>query len=229
MTKTQVMLSPSTLNLFLECKRCFWIDKVKKIKRPRGIFPSLPGGMDRAIKIYFDSFRLKGALPPELSGPEFGGVTLFRDQAKLDRWRDWRTGLRYEDASRAALFTGAIDDLLVKGDRYIPFDYKTKGSPTTAEDAVKYYQNQIDCYALLLSENHLPPDDHGFLIYYSPKSIQTNGSASFHIQTIKLKTDHERARSTFQKAVGLIQGAAPEVNKQCDYCMWLENARALGT
>ena len=68
---TSFKLSPSTLNVFLDCPRCFWLDKVKNIKRPRGIFPSLPSGMDRAIKVHFDSFRTKGILPPELKGTDF--------------------------------------------------------------------------------------------------------------------------------------------------------------
>ena len=49
-----IRLSPSTLNLFLECPRCFWLHINKRIQRPRGIFPSLPGGMDLVIKDYFD-------------------------------------------------------------------------------------------------------------------------------------------------------------------------------
>jgi hypothetical protein len=36
------------------------------VQRPRGIFPSLPGGMDIVIKKYFNKYR--GSLPPELSG-----------------------------------------------------------------------------------------------------------------------------------------------------------------
>jgi len=49
---SKIRLSPSSLNLFLECPRCFWLDKNKGIKRPRGIFPSLPSGMDSVIKKY---------------------------------------------------------------------------------------------------------------------------------------------------------------------------------
>ena len=39
---------------------------VSNSPRPRGIFPSLPSGMDRVIKTYFDHYR--GSLPPELVG-----------------------------------------------------------------------------------------------------------------------------------------------------------------
>ena len=109
-----VKLSPSALNLFLDCPRCFWLDKLKGIKRPRGIFPSLPGGMDREIKGHFDCFRSKGSLPPELGGEVFSQVRLFADQEKLELWRSWRTGLVYQDKAAGTFLSGAIDDLLVK-------------------------------------------------------------------------------------------------------------------
>jgi len=47
-------ISPSTINLMLECPRCFWLQIVKNIKRPAGIFPSLPSGMDKILKVHFD-------------------------------------------------------------------------------------------------------------------------------------------------------------------------------
>src|SRR5512137_2040653 len=113
MTK-QVTLSPSALSLFKDCSRCFWLEKVRGIKRPRGIFPSLPSGMDRVIKLYFDTFRVKGTLPPELAArKEFKDLRLYENHAQLERWRNWRTGLEYiEDEAR--LF-GALDDLLMTG------------------------------------------------------------------------------------------------------------------
>ena len=217
---TSFKLSPSTLNVFLECQRCFWMDKVKGIKRPRGIFPSLPGGMDRVIKVHFDSFRAKNALPPELSGNNFNGIKLFGDQAQLELWRSWRTGLVYRDTD-GSILSGALDDLLVKDGQYIPFDYKTKGSVTTEEDAVKYYQNQLDCYTLLLQENQMPTAGYGYLLYYSPKSVGEQGAAIFELQAIKIPTDYERARATFRKAVTLLKGSLPEMNGQCEYCSWL--------
>lgn len=213
-------LSPSTLNLFLECPRCFWLDKIKNIKRPRGIFPSLPSGMDRAIKVYFDSFRAKNKLPPELDGKDFEGIKLYSDQAQLNRWREWRTGLGYQDEDGSVL-SGALDDLLVKGDRYSPFDYKTKGSVTTEADAVKYYQNQLDCYAFLLETNHLPTLGYAFLFYYSPKSVSERGSVLFELQAIKIATDIERARTTFRKAITLLKSTQPISSLNCEYCAWL--------
>ena len=222
---TYIKLSPSTLNLFLECPRCFWFDKVKGIRRPRGIFPSLPGGMDRVIKQYFDGFRAKKALAPELAGPDFNGIRLFEDQARLDLWRNWKTGLEYRDTD-GSILSGALDDLLVKDSLYIPFDYKTKGSITTEQDAVKYYQNQLDCYTLLLHENKMPAAGFAFLLYYSPKSVSEGGNVLFELQAIKIATDPERARATFRRAVSFLKGPLPpgSSNGLCEHCSWLEKA-----
>jgi len=46
--------SPSKLNLVKDCPRCFWLEFNKKFRRPRGIFPSLPSGMDKILKNHFD-------------------------------------------------------------------------------------------------------------------------------------------------------------------------------
>ncbi|MBM3206912.1 MAG: hypothetical protein FJZ43_04810, partial [Candidatus Staskawiczbacteria bacterium] len=62
MTTKPIKLSPSKLNLFLECHLCFWLSE-HGVHRPSGPFPSLPGGMDRKLKIYFDKYRKEGKLP----------------------------------------------------------------------------------------------------------------------------------------------------------------------
>jgi hypothetical protein len=223
MTK-MITLSPSALNLFKDCSRCFWLEKVKNIKRPRGIFPSLPGGMDRVIKTYFDTFRAKGMLPPELRIDAFKGIHLYDDQAQLEGWRAWRTGLQYRDEDGSVL-SGMLDDLLVKEGAYIPFDYKTKGSPTNEEDATKYYQTQLDCYALMLEGNGLKTAGYGFLLYYSPKEVGENGQVSFEIQPIRIGTDTARAKDLFRRALAILTSPAPKAAPKCEYCNWLEKFR----
>ena len=219
-----IKLSPTTLNLFQNCPRCFWLDKFRNIRRPRGIFPSLPNGMDRVIKQYFDRYRPTKVLPPELTGEAFQGVRLYSDQSRIDRWRDWKTGLSYRDRDGSVLF-GALDDLLVKGGRYIPFDYKTKGSPSSKESAVKYYQNQLDCYALLLEENGMQTIGYGVLLFYSPKAASDKGTVLFENQAITIETDIERARDLFRKAALLLRGVGPEMNPVCEYCTWFEKMK----
>ena len=100
-------ISPTTgLNLFRDCPRCFWLHYNERVHRPRGIFPSLPGGMDLVIKKHFDKFR--GSLPPEIDNKVEG--KLVPDLGLLNKWRDWRTGLEYYDKERDAVLFGALDD-----------------------------------------------------------------------------------------------------------------------
>jgi len=219
--KKDIALSPSALNLFRDCQRCFWLDKVHGIRRPRGIFPSLPSGMDRVIKEYFDRYRAEGTLPPEFPEETFKNTCLYQDQDKLNLWREWRTGMRFKDEDGSALF-GAIDDLLVCDGQHIPFDYKTKGSPTTVTDAKRYYQNQMDCYAFLLEKNGMPLCGWAYLLYFSPKAVNEKGWVNFHMQAIKMEINTDRALKTFREATQLIKSDVPPTVGACEYCAWIQ-------
>src|SRR5262245_47999348 len=106
-----MLLSPTTLNLFADCPRCFWLAKRKGIRRPSGPFPSLPNGMDRLLKTHFDRHRANGSVPPELA--RFPG-RLFSDRTRLDIWRNNRRGLRC--AIDGTMLMGALDDLFLGED-----------------------------------------------------------------------------------------------------------------
>src|SRR3989344_3370725 len=135
-------LSPTSINLMLECQRCFWLKLVKNINRPEGIFPSLPGGMDRILKRHFDKFMEKGELPPEIREYGLGnGYSLFADKAQLEIWRNNKEGIKYKDKTSGILLRGAVDNLLEKGNKLIVLDYKTRGYPLK-EDTHEHYQAQ---------------------------------------------------------------------------------------
>ena len=95
--------SPSSLSLLKDCPRCFWLHFKKGIKRPAGIFPSLPSGMDMILKAHFDKFRDKGELPPELNEIN-GKIKLFDDVELLKIWRSNFKGIRWEDKEGNKVF-----------------------------------------------------------------------------------------------------------------------------
>ncbi|MBD3282317.1 MAG: hypothetical protein GF387_01795 [Candidatus Portnoybacteria bacterium] len=220
--KKSLKLSPSTLNLFLECPRCFWLHINERIHRPRGPFPSLPGGMDDVIKVYFDKYRDQEKLPPEIEGKVEGH--LFPDTKLLNKWRDWRTGLEYTNEALETTLFGALDDCLEteenKEKKYIPLDYKTRGYPPKEGDSEKYYGNQLSCYSLLLEKNGYPTTGFGYLVYYYPKKVKEKGSVSFHVKTIKIKADPEEAAKTVKDAIKLLHGPIPSHHSECEYCIW---------
>lgn len=215
-----IRLSPTTgLSLFKECPKCFWLHYNKKIQRPRGIFPSLPGGMDLVIKKYFDNYR--GALPPELEGEVEGN--LIPDLNLMNKWRNWRTGPKYSREDIDAELFGALDDCLVDGDYYIPLDYKTRGYPPKDGDSEKYYQTQLDAYSLMLDANNYETREYAYLVYYYPQEVKPDGVVKFNIKPIKVDTDIQRAKGLFEDAVTVLQGAMPKQHSECEHCNWLSS------
>ncbi|MCX6354683.1 MAG: PD-(D/E)XK nuclease family protein [Candidatus Aureabacteria bacterium] len=219
----KIKLSPSALSLFLDCPLCFWLEKNEGVKRPRGIFPSLPGGMDLAIKAYFDRYRARNELPPELVGKVRG--KLFPDSMVLDRWRSWRTtDLHYEDGVLGAVLSGALDDCLVDGDYYIPVDYKTRGSDIK-EDPATYYQTQLDSYCLMLEANGYRTPGFSYLVYYWPLEVQEHGLVKFKVTPIRITTNSESAKKIFMDAVRLLSSKMPSAAEACQYCALVSRRR----
>lgn len=210
----KIILSPSGLNLFLECPKCFWLQEVRKIHRPRGPFPSLPGGMDMAIKSYFDKFRGEGTLPPFIKFP--GRLV---EENLIKEWRNNRKGIRWFDSESEATLMGALDDCLVDGDYYIPIDYKTRGW-LVKEDSHTYYQNQLDCYTLLLEKNGFQHKNLAYLIFWSPKEVKENNLVSFEVEPVKVETNTETALKTFRSAVKTLRGPIPKHHSACLFCSW---------
>ncbi|KKP91741.1 MAG: hypothetical protein UR98_C0040G0003 [Parcubacteria group bacterium GW2011_GWA1_36_12] len=208
-------LSPSSLSLYRECPRCFWLTKHDKWKRPSGPFPQLPNGMDRVLKVHFDKFMRKGLLPPELrDNGDAKEMLLFDKEDLLKEWRNSRKGLWFEDKEGNVLH-GGIDNLLMKGKKLIVLDYKTKGSPAK-EDAHTYNQHQLDIYNFLLRKMKYETEDYAFLLFYSPSEVLETGEVVFHTELRKVKTSTTDAEDLFKRAIKLLNGDCPK--KSCEWC-----------
>jgi CRISPR/Cas system-associated exonuclease Cas4 (RecB family) len=215
----EIRLSPSSTNVFLDCPRCFWLEKNRKIKRPRGPFPSLPNGMDREIKRYYDRCRAEGMLPSELAGRVSG--VLFPDQVLMKKWRHYKsTPLKYVCPETGAILSGALDDCLVDGGILTPLDYKTKGGALKEADIIgTYYQNQMNSYELMLAASGYGTRGEGVLVYYYPAEVRESGITQFTVEPVILKTDPEDAKGVVLRAAQCWRSPEPpEPNPGCEYC-----------
>lgn len=214
-----VRLSPSSINLFRECPRCFWLQMNAGIHRPSGPFPSLPGGMDIVIKQYFDTWRKKGELPPEIRTAVEG--KLFDNIQTLKKWRNWRTGLRYEDEKLGGVLSGALDDCVFDGEYYSPLDYKTRGWPPK-ENGHEFYQGQLNAYSLLLKKNGYPESGIAYLVYYFPREVKDDGVVDFNVEVKKVKTSASNALKEFRNALEVLKNPLPLKHVDCAFCSWGE-------
>jgi len=215
-------ISPSTINLMLDCPRCFWLQIKKGVKRPSTPFPSLPSGMDKILKLHFDKFMEKGEMPPELKEEEeVYGCKLFDDEEKLKVWRSNFKGLAYEEDG--VLLHGAVDNILVKDGKLIVLDYKTRGFPLK-EDSHKYYQVQMDLYNFLLRKNGYKTEDYTFLLFYYPNKVTDSGEVIFDTKLLKIKTSVKDGEKVFKEAIKLLKMEnPPKADKNCQFCKLGEN------
>lgn len=176
------------------------------------------------MKAYCDRYR--GALPPELVGKVPG--KLWGTPAQIAKLRHWKSGLKAEIRTKHGIVSliGALDDLLVDDNGgYAPLDGKSKGD-VPKDDGAMFYQCQLDCYALALQENGLPPTGKGYLWYFWPVSL-TNGIASigFESTVYPLRASAEEAVKTIEYAMEIIKGPQPNQSEKCEHCTF-SDARA---
>lgn len=219
-----VKLSPSRLGRFAECPRCFWLELHEGLRRPSGPFPSLPGGLDREIKAYFDRYRARGELPPELDGEV--EERLLADQSFLDAARDWRREPKLRDEPLDVVVRGGVDELLEADDgTLVVLDYKTRGYPPKGDGAPDYYRRQLNLYNLVFREAGHPTADHAYLLYYHPAAVREAGAVAFHTDLVQVPIDVDAARRLVEGAVDVLEGPLPPAAADCDFCTWAE-ARA---
>ena len=204
------------MNLFLECSRCFWLDKHKVWKRPSTPFPQLPNGMDRVLKIHFDKFMKKGLLPPEICNHNHcENMKLFDNEELLNQWRNARKyGINWKD-KEGNLFYGAVDNILMKGKKLIVLDYKTRGYDLK-EDTHEHYQDQLDIYNFLLRKNGYQTEDFAFLLFYVPKEVLPTGEVIFDTTLKKMKINIKNAEKVWRNALEMLKGECPE--RGCEWC-----------
>jgi CRISPR/Cas system-associated exonuclease Cas4 (RecB family) len=203
-------LSPSSLNLFLECPRCFWLYVNNEIKRPSTPVATITTGLDKVVKEYFNLYRTKGSLPPFLAGKVPG---------KLIHSLPHRGWLEFNDHTVEARLGGYLDECLdLGGNFYAALDHKTRGSKPT--EIHRAYQFQMDAYTFLLEQNNFPTKKTAYLIYYIPLAFTAEKIVEFEALALEVKTDPENARKVFYQAVSVLGQPIPAAASGCEFCKW---------
>jgi CRISPR/Cas system-associated exonuclease Cas4 (RecB family) len=205
-------LSPTSLNLFLECPRCFWLYINKNLKRPSIPVATITTGLDKVIKEHFNLYRAKGVLPPLLQNKIPG--KLMRDLPK----RGW---LDFTDNKIEATLGGYLDECLDLGDNlYAALDHKTRGSKP--ENTHKAHQFQMDVYTFLLEQNRFPTKRLAYLIYYIPKEVASKETIGFEVAPVEIKTNPEYAQKVFYDAIATLKKSIPPPHQDCGFCKWID-------
>jgi len=110
-SKEPFKISRSKIDLFIECPRCFYLEKRLGVSRP-----SLPGftlniAVDHLLKKEFDIHRVKNTKHPLME--QYGIDAVPFNHPDLAKWRENFVGIQTIHKPTNFLVFGAIDDLWV--------------------------------------------------------------------------------------------------------------------
>jgi hypothetical protein len=161
-------LSRSRIDLFIQCPRCFYIDRRLGLDRPPGFPFALNSAVDTLLKKEFDECRERGIQHPIQIEHGLDFRPAARDE--LDQWRQNFTGVQFLHEPTNLLIFGAIDDLWIdSAGTYAVVDYKAtaKSGSITALDQPWHtaYKRQMEIYQWLIRRNSLLVSDIGYFLY----------------------------------------------------------------
>lgn len=232
MGKWDYSLSNSKLNLLSgtdSCERCFFDHNKLKLERPKPIFPSLPGGMDERMKVYFDRYR--GSLPPILQGLLPG--TLWGTEEEIRKVRHWNSNMKpiIPTPNGVVSLIGAFDDLLARHDGFLSIiDYKTRSSIPEPGYADRYCQTQADLYYIQLKLSGKNPHPETFFVYITPQEVDPDYTIpdilpiKFDVTVQTVIAHHDEGMELIMKATKILSGSRPQPSNGCKHCQW---ARAI--
>ena len=222
MNNKPIQLSPNSLNLFLECPNCFWLEKRQGIRRPPPYPYALNTAVDILLKQEFDEYRAKGEPHPLLVANNIP-AKLFSNQNLLNQWRSNLAGIRYYDSGLDATLFGAVDDILEFADgKLAPLDYKSTGSSVPA--VYDRFQLQMDIYTYLLEKNGFSTPKKGYLAFYIvDKGNGFGDRLPFKKELHEIETNPSDIPELFKDAVTLLRRTTPPPHSpDCKFGQWLK-------
>ena len=227
-------LSRSKIDLFLNCPRCFYLDRRLGTGRPPGFPFNLNSAVDGLLKKEFDIHRAKGEAHPLMEAYGIKDVVPLADD-KMDEWRDaLRRGITYLHPQTNLLITGGIDDVWVnKKGELIIVDYKaTSKQGEVSIDAPWQiaYKRQMEIYQWLFRKNGYKVSSTGYFVYCNGDTDKKafDAKLEFDIKIIPYKGDDSWVDQAVLDAHKCLNAdSLPKPSDDCDYCKYREVARKL--
>lgn len=238
-SKEPFKLSRSKIDLFIECPRCFYLDRRLGVGRPPGFPFALNSAVDALLKKEFDIHRVKGT--KHILQEKYGIDAIPVPHDDLEKWRHNFTGVQFHHKATNFLVFGAIDDLWAKPPLNLPLT-KGEGSPqlivvdykaTSKEEKITElnkdwqdgYKRQMEVYQWLLRQNGYKVSNTGYFVYCNGKTDRKafDGKLEFDVTVIAYKGKDDWVEPILNAAYNCLNSnKIPKANQDCDYCNYRE-------
>ncbi len=222
-------VSRSKIDLYLECPRCFYLDRRLGVARPPGFPFNLNSAVDTLLKKEFDIHRATGSSHPLMD--HYGVDAVPFQHEKVDEWRDsLRRGIQYHHQPTNLLITGGIDDVWVNpaGELHI-VDYKATSKTTEVNIDADWqigYKRQMEVYQWLFRKNNFKVSNIGYFVYCNGKTDREafDGKLEFDIKVIPYTGNDSWIEKTLPEIKKCLMGSLPASSDACEYCDYRHKA-----
>ncbi|MBI2454167.1 MAG: PD-(D/E)XK nuclease family protein [Parcubacteria group bacterium] len=225
-SKTPFKLSRSKIDLFLNCPRCFYLDRRLGVAQPPGYPFALNSAVDKLLKKEFDAHRVQGLAHPLMKS--YGVDALPLDHPKIDEWRDaLYGGIQFLHPETNLLLTGGVDDVWVnpKGE-FIIVDYKATakdGQVNLDADWQIGYKRQVEIYQWLFRQNGYKVSDKAYFVYANGLADKEafDAKLEFDIAVIPYVGDDSWVGKTIIDLNNCLRSEQlPPCGNDCDFCAY---------
>lgn len=222
-------LSRSKIDLFVECPRCFYLDRRLGVGRPPGFPFSLNSAVDHLLKKEFDVKRAEGKTHPLME--TYGVDAVPFAHKNMDIWRDAFKGVGYLHPPTNFFVYGGVDDVWVNPQEELHVvDYKATskdGEVSLDAEWQDGYKRQVEVYQWLFRRNGFTVSPRAYFVYCNGKRDREafDGVLEFSVKVIPYDGDDAWIESTLIEAHALLSSEAiPVKSERCDYCAYREAA-----
>lgn len=221
-------LSRSKLELFLNCPRCFYLDRRLGVGQPPGFPFNLNSAVDHLLKKEFDVHRAQNTSHPLMQ--HYGVDAVPFQHAELDVWRENFTGIGTLHKSTNLFIFGAVDDVWVNpAGELIIVDYKSTAKDGEVNlDAAwqNSYKHQMEIYQWLFRQNGFRVSSTGYFVYCNGKRDRQafDAKLEFDIKLIPYTGDDSWIDNAIKQAWRCLQGELPSYTTNCDFCTYRQAA-----
>jgi hypothetical protein len=217
-------LSRTKIQDFIDCRRCFYLDRRCGTGRPDGAPFRLNTAVDTLLKKEFDKCRSEKKPHPLMIDHGIEAIPFAHPD--LDVWRANFQGVQYYHEPTNFIITGAIDDLWINpAGELIVTDYKATATDKEIElddsDYKKKLKKQIEVYQWLLRRKGFQVSNTGYFVYCNGDDSKDSfgGKLEFSISVLPYTGDDSWIEPTLiQIRTCLESNVFPHPNLSCDFC-----------
>src|SRR6185369_2754407 len=219
-------LSRSKLELFMNCPRCFYLDRRMGIGRPPGFPFSLNSAVDTLLKKEFDIHRANGSAHPLMKAYGIDAVPFQHE--RMEEWRDsLRRGVTFDHTESGFTFCGGVDGVWVDPNgELIIVDYKAtskEGEVNLDAEWQDGYKRQMEMYQWLFRKNGFKVSETGYFVYCNGQTDREafDGKLEFDIRLLPYTGNDAWVSDMLVAAYEcLSQNDIPSAHPDCDYCAY---------